>query len=87
MERNALIYAISEHTVVVHARLNEGGTWSGARIALRRKLCSVLVRVRSDDPASRALIALGGVPLDRPEDLASAMAVRGRQLQFADGEP
>jgi len=70
MERNALIYAISDRTVVVHARLNEGGTWAGARVALRRKLCAVLVRNNPGDAACRALIALGAIPIEAPEDLA-----------------
>jgi predicted Rossmann fold nucleotide-binding protein DprA/Smf involved in DNA uptake len=87
MERNALIYAISDRTVVVHARLNEGGTWSGARTALRRRLCTVLVRVRAGDPASRALIALGAIPIEHPEEVTAVQSPRGDRLPLPDGEP
>lgn len=73
MERNALIYAASEHTVVISARFKEGGTWIGATEALRRKLTRLVVRRSPSDAASRALIALGAIPLDRPEDLQLAL--------------
>jgi predicted Rossmann fold nucleotide-binding protein DprA/Smf involved in DNA uptake len=63
MERNALIYSFGRRAVVVRARLREGGTWHGAADALRRRLGSVLVRSLSSDPASRALVALGAVPV------------------------
>lgn len=68
MERNALIYAFSPFAVVVQARLREGGTWHGATDALRRRLCTVLVR---DDgsAASAALAALGGVLFTSPDQL------------------
>jgi len=82
MERNTLIYAISDHAVVVHARLNDGGTWKGSQIALRRKLCTLLVRVRPNDPASRALIALGGVPIERPDELQAAFLAEPQQLRY-----
>ncbi len=73
MERNTLIYAASELTVVVHARFKEGGTWVGAAEASRRHLCPLIVR---DDgsPASRALIGLGGTPITDPLLLPDAIA-------------
>lgn len=73
MERNALIYAIGTHSVVVHARFNKGGTWIGSHTALRRRLCTLLVRMRPNDAASKALVALGGVPLERPDELQGAL--------------
>ena len=73
MERNALIYAASAHTVVVHARFKEGGTWTGATEALRRRLTTLIVRSDSHDPAHRALIGLGGISLGSPIDLEFAL--------------
>ena len=69
MERNALIYAYGRRTVVVRARLRAGGTWHGAADALRRGLGDVLVRTSRNDRASRALVGLGGVPIDAIDDL------------------
>lgn len=77
MERNALIYAAAEATVIVHARLRQGGTWHGATDALRRRLGRLLVREDPTDdswPAHRALIALGGVPLRSPDAVGAARA-------------
>lgn len=73
MERNALIYAASERTVVVEARFKQGGTWIGAAEAIRRRLCPLIVR---DDgsQASRALIGLGATPIADPTQLAVALA-------------
>lgn len=73
MERNALIYAAAEATVVVHARFKSGGTWIGAVEATRKHICPLLVR---DDAgqASRALIALGGLAISRAEDLGPSLA-------------
>jgi predicted Rossmann fold nucleotide-binding protein DprA/Smf involved in DNA uptake len=74
MERNVLIYAAAEAAVVVQARFKQGGTWHGAVTALRRRLCPLLVRDLPEDPAHRALVALGATPLRAPEELASALA-------------
>lgn len=75
MERNALIYALSEATIVVQARFREGGTWVGAVDAIRRRLTRVVVRDDPADRASRALIALGATPLS---EAASIPAVLNR---------
>lgn len=81
MERNTLIYAACPWTVVVAARLKQGGTWTGATEALRRGLTTVLVG-QDGSEAARALVALGGVPLrwwedgtEQAEGLRAAMAV------------
>jgi predicted Rossmann fold nucleotide-binding protein DprA/Smf involved in DNA uptake len=74
MERNALIYAAAEGTVVVHARYRQGGTWHGAADALRRRLGPVLVRECRESAAHRALIALGARPLSSPADLVSGLS-------------
>lgn len=46
MERNALIYAMSDQTVAMAAELKSGGTWAGAVDALRRRLCVLGVPLR-----------------------------------------
>lgn len=79
MERNTLIYAASEWTVVVQARHMAGGTWAGATEALRRRLGRLIVRQDPCEPGLRALIALGGVPLESADQLAGAMAAPAPQ--------
>lgn len=73
MERNGLIYASAEQTVIAHARFKEGGTWIGAVDALRRRLCPLLVR-EDDGPASRALTALGAKSVASADDLEAALS-------------
>jgi predicted Rossmann fold nucleotide-binding protein DprA/Smf involved in DNA uptake len=77
MERNLLIHAAAEATVVVHARFKAGGGWHGAVAALRRRVSHVLVR---EDPTSRAhcaLIAIGARPLRAAEDLGPVLEALG----------
>lgn len=73
MERNALIYAAADATVVGHARLRQGGAWHGASDALRRRLGRLLVRP-DGGPAARALRALGAEEIDDPADLGARLA-------------
>ncbi|MEZ0326767.1 MAG: DNA-processing protein DprA [Fimbriimonas sp.] len=79
MERNALIYAASRQTIVVHSRFREGGTWVGATDALRRRLCPLLVRDDPESQAHRALMALGARSLREPSELADALRLPGLQ--------
>lgn len=65
MERNALIYAGAENSLVIAARLKEGGTWVGATTALRQRLTSLWVR-DVEDPAIEALVGLGARRLADP---------------------
>ncbi|MBX3120093.1 MAG: DNA-processing protein DprA [Fimbriimonadaceae bacterium] len=61
MGRNKLIYALSSGTVVVSSSLGTGGTWSGAKEAIMKRFCPVLVRsAENAPPGNRALIELGG---------------------------
>jgi predicted Rossmann fold nucleotide-binding protein DprA/Smf involved in DNA uptake len=78
MERNALIYAASELTVVVQAQFKSGGTWIGAVEATRKRICPLVVR---DDgsQAARAVIALGGSPIQSAAELEAAVASRPAQ--------
>lgn len=68
MERNALIFAASQATLVVQPRLREGGSWHGATSALRRHLCEVRVFRQVGNPACTALEALGAVPVTTPAE-------------------
>jgi hypothetical protein len=83
MERNALIYAASSHTVVGHARFKEGGTWTGAIHAVRSRLSTLVIR-RSDEPGMRALAGVGGVWLDSPATLSKALKASGVQRELFD---
>jgi predicted Rossmann fold nucleotide-binding protein DprA/Smf involved in DNA uptake len=87
MERNALIYAAAEATVVVHARFRQGGTWHGAADALRRRLGPILIREMPEDRAFRALVALGARPLAKPEDLEDALNAPVLQPDMFSGLP
>lgn len=62
MERNALLYAMSERSLVVGARLREGGAWAGASEALRRRSSTVCVWA-DGSPGAAALEALGAQAL------------------------
>lgn len=81
MERNLLLYAASERSLVVHARFREGGSWQGAVAALRAKVGPIFVREPGlgeevSDPdfvaAHRALLGLGAQALCHPDLLSDA---------------
>jgi predicted Rossmann fold nucleotide-binding protein DprA/Smf involved in DNA uptake len=82
MERNALLYALGEAAVIVHARFKAGGTWHGAVDACRRRLTKLIAREDARNPAHRALIGLGAAPLARPENLRAAMELVPLQPQL-----
>jgi DNA processing protein len=70
MQRNKMIYALSDASLVVSSDLNKGGTWAGATEQLD-KLRLVPVYVRTTGPASpglTALLAKGGLPWPSPAD-------------------
>ncbi|MFA6928927.1 MAG: DNA-processing protein DprA [Lentisphaeria bacterium] len=51
MERNKLIYAMSDYGLVVSAKYKQGGTWAGAEEELKRKnALPVFVRIGNDVP-------------------------------------
>jgi len=66
MERNTLIYAAADRSLVLKCRLKEGGSWHGAVDALRRRSSNVFVRDDGSAP-SRALASLGANLVSRPE--------------------
>jgi DNA processing protein len=77
MQRNKLIYALADASLVVSSDLNKGGTWNGATEQLD-KLKLVPVYVRSTREASAGLDALrkrGAIPWPDPQDLEAFEAV------------
>lgn len=71
MQRNKLIYALSDAALVVNADINKGGTWAGA-VEQLDKLHFVPVYVRSSGIASNGLEALrgkGALPWTNPQDV------------------
>ncbi len=81
MQRNKLIYALSEAALVVSADVDKGGTWAGATEQLDKLRC-VRVYVRSTgapSPGLDALRAHGAEPWPNPtngHELATAMRAR-----------
>lgn len=70
MQRNKLIYALADASLVVSSDLNKGGTWAGA-IEQLDKLKFVPVYIRSTGESSPGLEALrskGALPWPNPQD-------------------
>jgi predicted Rossmann fold nucleotide-binding protein DprA/Smf involved in DNA uptake len=79
MQRNKLIYALSDAALVVNADVERGGTWAGAVEQLQRYGC-VPVYVRSQGAPSRALLALrakGALPWPEPAAAEGLVAALG----------
>lgn len=77
MQRNKLIYALADASLVVSSDLNKGGTWAGA-IEQLDKLNLVPVYVRSTGVLSAGLDALrskGAIPWPNPQDVDAFEAV------------
>jgi DNA processing protein len=73
MQRNKLIYALADASLVVNSDLNKGGSWAGA-IEQLDKLKFVPVYVRSTGEPSAGLGALrekGAIPWPNPQDVES----------------
>lgn len=77
MQRNKLIYALSDASLVVNSDSNKGGTWAGA-VEQLEKLRLVPVYVRSTGSASTGIDALrdrGALPWPEPHDVEAFEAV------------
>ncbi|MFL9959560.1 DNA-processing protein DprA [Paraburkholderia sediminicola] len=77
MQRNKLIYALANASLVVSSDFNKGGTWAGASEQLD-KLKFVSVFVRSTGESSAGLDGLrkkGALPWPSPQDVDSFEAV------------
>lgn len=73
MQRNKLIYALADASLVVSSDVNKGGTWAGA-VEQLDKLKFVPVFVRSTGKSSAGLDALrnkGALPWPNPRDVDS----------------
>lgn len=73
MQRNKLIYALADASLVVSSDVNKGGTWAGA-VEQLDKLKFVPVFVRSTGESSAGLDALrnkGALPWPNPRDVDS----------------
>jgi predicted Rossmann fold nucleotide-binding protein DprA/Smf involved in DNA uptake len=64
MNRNKLIYALSDFGLVVSAEYKKGGTWAGAEEELKRDISTpVFVRVGKNTPhGNNKLLNLGAIP-------------------------
>ncbi|MFM0042531.1 DNA-processing protein DprA [Paraburkholderia sediminicola] len=92
MQRNKLIYALSDAALVVNSNINKGGTWAGA-VEQLDKFKFVPIFVRSDGEFSEGLDALqrrGASPWPNPQnaesllDLLAALPTRAHASEQAD---
>ena len=77
MQRNKLIYALADVSLVVSSDFNKGGTWAGA-IEQLDKLRLVPVYVRSTGETGKGLDAIrqkGALPWPNPQDIDAFAAV------------
>jgi predicted Rossmann fold nucleotide-binding protein DprA/Smf involved in DNA uptake len=74
MQRNKLIYALADASLVVNSDYEKGGTWTGAVEQLKRlRFGPLFVRSGADAPEGNlALLKRGALPWPEPED-ASAL--------------
>ncbi len=89
MQRNKLIYALADTSLVVSSDLNKGGTWAGA-VEQLDKLKFVPVFVRSTGESSAGLEALrkkGALPWPNPQDVDSFAEVFNMQTPTAATSP
>lgn len=64
MGRNKIIYALADATLVVCSDSGSGGTWEGAREAMRRSFGRVAVWTGAGaGPGNDKLVQLGGVAI------------------------
>ena len=89
MQRNKLIYALADASLVVSSDLNKGGTWAGA-IEQLDKLKFVPLFVRSTGESSAGLAALrkkGALPWPNPQDVDSFAEVFNVQMPTPAASP
>jgi len=89
MQRNKLIYALADVSLVASSDFNKGGTWTGA-VEQLDKLKFVTVFVRSTGESSAGLDALrkkGAIPWPNPQDVDSFAEVFNVQVPSASVSP
>lgn len=85
MQRNKLIYALADTSLVVSSDLNKGGTWAGA-VEQLDKLKFVPVFIRSTGESSAGLDGLrkkGALPWPNPQDVDSFEEVFSMAMPMA----
>ena len=77
VQRNKVIYALADASLIVNSDLNKGGTWAGAVEQLdSEKLAPVYVRSTGrPTPGLDALLSKGAVPWPNPKDANELKAV------------
>lgn len=76
MGRNKLIYGHADITLVICSDLGSGGTWEGAREAMRRSFGRVAVWMgEGAGPGNAKLVESGGAPITELHDLLTIEAV------------
>ncbi|MGR2682593.1 DNA-processing protein DprA [Chromobacterium haemolyticum] len=89
MQRNKLIYALADSSLVVSSDFNKGGTWAGA-VEQLDKLKFVPVFVRSTGESSAGLDALrkkGALPWPNPQNVDSFAEVFNVQMPTSVASP
>ena len=73
MGRNKIVYGLADVTLVVCSDNGSGGTWEGAKEAIRRGFGPVAVwSGDGEGPGNAALVALGGAPITNVHDVFKA---------------
>jgi DNA processing protein len=68
MGRNKIVYGLSRVTLVVASAEGEGGTWSGATEALKKRYGRVVVwTADGSGPGNDALVRAGAASIEQPE--------------------
>jgi len=77
MQRNKVIYALADASLVMSSDLNKGGTWTGATEQLDKlKLVPVYVRLTGNDSEGlNALHEKGAIPWPTPQDVEAFNAL------------
>ncbi|MGH9279316.1 MAG: DNA-processing protein DprA [Acidimicrobiales bacterium] len=76
MGRNKIVYGLSRATLVVASAKGEGGTWSGATEAIRKRYGRVAVWTGAGGgPGNDALVTAGGAPVAQPESILELEAI------------
>jgi predicted Rossmann fold nucleotide-binding protein DprA/Smf involved in DNA uptake len=70
MGRNKIVYGLADVTLVVCSDNGSGGTWEGAKEAIRRGFGPVAIwSGDGEGPGNAALVALGGTPITDVHDV------------------
>ncbi len=88
MQRNKLIYALADASLVVSSDLNKGGTWAGATEQLDKlRFVPVFVRTNGEhQPGLKALLDKGALSWPNPQDKESFGEVFNVAISLAPSE-